>query len=445
MDKCVNVVQALITSDDELVSTVIGLECLVLQGIFHINAGNPRRAWLTFRRALSIGQLMGINKRECSIKGGPDMWYQIVQADRYLALLLGLPAGSEDVSFSAEETFENPDVDKERLFLRKLCNLSGRIIERNQSENSNAYANTQEIDEALEKLAKSVPPEYWDIPDVIPNDHSKQAAMIFDRVMTQIWFFQIEALTHLPFMLRASNERRFDYSKFSCLKASREMMARYLALRKAESKSFCCKVVDFGALTACVTLFLGLLDPVSGTESHSERQQRENDKALVQTVLESMEELAERGKDIVATQSVNVIKSLLAVDDASGTNTGNLKLTIPYFGTISIVRPSRAPDPTTKPPSIPQQQPQRPQKQQQQQQQQPLGPHLMSQTWGSYSLPPESPSQNSINPPMVSFQSSQFPPVLPDAQSIYDWALPEADTLFFDSLLNTDIEGNWIF
>lgn len=84
MDKCVNVVQALITSDDELVSTVSGLECLVLQGVFHINAGNPRRAWLTFRRALSIGQLMGINKRETTIKGGREIWCSILQADRYL-------------------------------------------------------------------------------------------------------------------------------------------------------------------------------------------------------------------------------------------------------------------------------------------------------------------------------------------------------------------------
>lgn len=84
MEKCVNVVQALITSDDELVSTVVGLECLLLQGVFHINAGNPRRAWLTFRRALSLGQLMGIHKRECTIQGGREMWLEMTQADRYL-------------------------------------------------------------------------------------------------------------------------------------------------------------------------------------------------------------------------------------------------------------------------------------------------------------------------------------------------------------------------
>jgi hypothetical protein len=348
------------------------------------------------------------------------------------ALLLGLPAGADDIDLDPDENFDNPNVDKEKLFVKKLCEISGRIISRNQSKASQAYATTQEIDESLERLAKSMPPGYWDIPDVIPNDRSTTTAATFHKVMMQIWFFQIEALTHLPFMLRASTERRFDYSKFSCLKASREMMSRYLALRKAENKAFCCKVVDFGALTACVTLFLGLLDPISGTETQQERNQRESDKGLVQTVLESMEELANRGKDVVATQSVNVIKSLLAVDDSSGTNTGNLKLTIPYFGTISIVRPARAPVPFLHPP----------------QQQQPpvsLGQQLASQVWGNYPLPTQSPGTLSMNQPLVSFQSSQFPPLLPDTQSIHEWALPEADTLFFDSLLNTDIEGNWIF
>tara|TARA_R110002060_G_scaffold57011_3_gene67318 strand:- start:198 stop:401 length:204 start_codon:yes stop_codon:yes gene_type:complete len=39
MEKMIITVQGLITSDDELVSTVNGLETLVLLGAFHINAG----------------------------------------------------------------------------------------------------------------------------------------------------------------------------------------------------------------------------------------------------------------------------------------------------------------------------------------------------------------------------------------------------------------------
>lgn len=94
MNKIMSTVQALITSHDELVSTVDGLECLILQGILHNNGGNPRRAWLSYRRAMNIGQLMGIQRRGDTISGGRGMWYQIVQADRYLVWppLFGLHA-----------------------------------------------------------------------------------------------------------------------------------------------------------------------------------------------------------------------------------------------------------------------------------------------------------------------------------------------------------------
>ncbi|KAH6714326.1 hypothetical protein BKA61DRAFT_481743, partial [Leptodontidium sp. MPI-SDFR-AT-0119] len=69
------------------------------------------------------------------------------------------------------------------------------------------------------------------------------------------------ALLHFPFMLRAAIERRYYYSKSSCLMACREVMWRYLPMRQSSNRSFCSKVVDFGALTATVALFLGLFNP----------------------------------------------------------------------------------------------------------------------------------------------------------------------------------------
>lgn len=430
---------------------------------------------------MNIGQLMGIHKPDTSIEGGRQMWLQMTQGDRYLALLLGLPAGAADPSYGPEETFDNPDVDKDLLFARKMCDLSTRIIERNESSSTHAYATTQEIDEGLDRLAKEMPASWWAIPDEVVNERTLEAALTFDRLMTQVWYFQrtftspffrrlrwesgkleplppssrvswsnyanfciVEALLHLPFMLKS--ERRFEYSKFSCLKASRETLWRYLALRSAENKSFCCKIIDFGALTASVTLFLGLLEPVIGTET----PERKSDRNLIQTVLESMEELSQGGKDVVATQSVNVLKSLLAIDDASGRNTGNLKLTIPYFGTISIIRPHKAPQEThTTLPYVQQQQRLTEQGQSsppQQQQSHTIDQHSAQTTWPSHNFVPQNTSQqNPMNLPHVSFTSSQFPPVRPE-QQMEDWGLPvEMDTLFFDSLLNTDIENNWIF
>jgi hypothetical protein len=266
--------------------------------------------------------------------------------------------------------------------------------------------------------------------------------------MCLLGYFQVMAFLHLPFMLRASKERRYEYSKFSCMRASREMIDRYLSLRRAGTKSFCCSVVDFEALTSTVTLYLvGIMEPETTGESQAQRQQKESDKTLVQAVLKSMEELSQSGKDLVATQSVGVIKSLLAIDSPSspsGRQTGNLKLTIPYFGTISIVRPP-PPAPQNDSSNIPFLQQLPPQSM--------MGQAVPSQAWqGSFT--PATPSYEiPTKVPMISFMSSQFPefscqvpePEQPEQQQqIQDWSLPE-DNLFFDSLLQTDLEGNWIF
>ena len=86
IERILATVNALVTSDDEFVTTMEGLECLVLQGMFYINGGSPRRAWLIFRRALSIGQLMGLQKTTASsvFPNARNMWHRMVQGDRYL-------------------------------------------------------------------------------------------------------------------------------------------------------------------------------------------------------------------------------------------------------------------------------------------------------------------------------------------------------------------------
>ena len=261
------------------------------------------------------------------------------------------------------------------------------------------------------------------------------------------------AILHLPFMLRAPKERRYEYSRFSCLKASREMIDRYLALRRAGTTSFCCNVVDFGALTSTVTLYLvSIMESETGGESQAQRQQKESDKAMVHAVLKHMEDLSQGGRDFVATQSVSVIKSLLAIGSPgspSDHQTGNLKLTIPYFGTISIVRPPPAEQNEASNLSYLQPFPE---------QSLPMGQEPTPQSWqGSYT--PRSPGfTTQTKMPMISFSSCQFPnlscqvpcqtepqqqqPQQP--QQMQDWSLPE-DNLFFDSLLQTDLEGNWIY
>lgn len=85
MERYISTVQALVASDDELMVSIVGLECLVLMGIYQMNAGNPRRSWLIFRRCMNIGQLLGIDRKgNANVKNGKQIWFQVVQIERYL-------------------------------------------------------------------------------------------------------------------------------------------------------------------------------------------------------------------------------------------------------------------------------------------------------------------------------------------------------------------------
>lgn len=102
MENIIILVTATVTSDDELTGTIEGIECLVLLTVYQINAGNLRKSWLTFRRAISVAQLLGLHR--VSLKASQDMpdskeirpynlWYQIMRGvDIYyiLASLLTL-------------------------------------------------------------------------------------------------------------------------------------------------------------------------------------------------------------------------------------------------------------------------------------------------------------------------------------------------------------------
>jgi hypothetical protein len=88
MEKIIAFVATTVTFDDELIGSVEGIECLVLQAAYHVNAGNLRRAWLTFRRAINIAQLMGLQRVSLKVsKDMPDskearrhnLWYQILR------------------------------------------------------------------------------------------------------------------------------------------------------------------------------------------------------------------------------------------------------------------------------------------------------------------------------------------------------------------------------
>lgn len=339
---------SLVTSDDELVGTLEGFECLSLQGLVYLNASKPRRSWLCFRRALSIAQLIGIQREPTSsteqheielIKRKKAMWWDVIEKDRYVSVLLGLPYGIGD-----EQSGLTIDNDKshgysdERMYMKSLAVITGHVIDRNRSSATLAFATTQTIDEKLEILAKHMPGTWWDLPVTIPDKRTLEAGTCYDRLSAQIWHFQLETLLHLPFMLRSTTEHRYEYSRARCLRASREMIKRFAFLRGDLCSFYFYRIQDFQAFMSAVTLILNLLGPNAYAEDHEQRLQSISDWNLVDTVIQLMENSTNECGGLANTKGAKILKTLRDISLNPNSRDGIHKLTIPYFGTVSIER-----------------------------------------------------------------------------------------------------------
>lgn len=63
-DRLSDLAISLVTSNDELLGSIEGLECVMLESMYKANVGNLRRSWVSGRRAIVIAQLMGLDQIE---------------------------------------------------------------------------------------------------------------------------------------------------------------------------------------------------------------------------------------------------------------------------------------------------------------------------------------------------------------------------------------------
>ncbi|KAB5547386.1 hypothetical protein GE09DRAFT_1224387 [Coniochaeta sp. 2T2.1] len=314
-----------VTTNEELMGTVESLECIILEGAYQANSGNLRRSWLAFRRAIVVGQLMGIHrtrtpnvkKLDPNTKADPKfMWYRIQFADRYLCLMLGLPAGSFDNSFANEAAMvDEPPVNR---LERRMTVIASRILERNEGGGENcSLAVTQSIDLDLQKAAKLMPSRWWLPPNLSQQAQTEDQEAIFWetlRLINQMFYYNLLNQLHLPYMLMFSSEQHTVYSKLACVNASREVLSRFIAFRTWNKVAFCCRSVDFFALMAAMTLVLAHLHANDTPDLNCLAHQRHSDRAMMEQVLESMEMVYKLNMDVLSEKSGNLLRRLLEIE-----------------------------------------------------------------------------------------------------------------------------------
>ena len=272
--------ESLLSSDESLGGTLDGLECMILESEFYINVGNLRKVWLIVRRAVNVAQLLGLHLR---INADMDsrlsmrrnaLWTELWQRERGFSLILGLPCSTLESQLPpSTPSNDASDLQRMKRFLRDLGMVMGHIIDRDQDLHGKTYSTTLKIEEELEECQSTLSAKWWDFtPDpATPTDVTR------DMFATKMRFYTVQRLLHLPFLLKAFSDRRFESSRLSTLKSSREIIKVYNVLRDEQRPVLkVCDMADFQVFAAAMTLVVDLLAR-SGTPEHVDLHREELD------------------------------------------------------------------------------------------------------------------------------------------------------------------------
>ncbi|KAF3397734.1 putative transcription factor gsfR1 [Penicillium rolfsii] len=382
MRRLADIATSYVTTNDDLISCVEGLDCMMIETWYHANGGYPRKALITIRRAMTIAQLMGFHRHgniQCSILEKetqiyPELiWFRIISLERYLCMMLGTPQASPDRNI-ASETLLGEDTAMGRLD-RTHCVVMSRILERNHTAPSvNDVALTQEIDQVLQNASREFPSKWWLIPNLATVANQPEA-LFWDmrRLFHHLSHYNLLIQLHLPFMLRsATTGHKYDCSRITCIYASREILSRFIMFHSFNRIAFSCRTVDYFGLMAAMTLLIAHLDGHRHLPSSTSEQppynsvlgsnnvlihQRPSDRALIEQVHETMEEVSRLDGDSMSLQASSLLQRLMAIEAEAASKAtsestmqaplrmqtsqpssadGVTRVSIPSFGAIEI-------------------------------------------------------------------------------------------------------------
>ncbi|KAI1812448.1 hypothetical protein GGS20DRAFT_23364 [Poronia punctata] len=332
MARYVDLASRMVTSNETMLMSLEGLECLILEAVYHIHAGSFRHAWLVVRRAIGLAQLMGLHLGHTS--GFPVldpqtlsmpmmMWYRIVGQDRYLSLVLGLPPSTmEDYSFVHHPHM--PDDCTTGQLERRHYDIMGEMATQSARHSTLVGDDfAQNLARELKTAAEDIPTSWWLVPR---SNYSRTNGRMDDarspedvgRVTVQINHLNLLAMLHLPSVLVGKGLPSDEDELLVCLSCSRELLSRYIRLRCMRVAPFCCRMVDFGAFTACVAMLSAHIsrDPSLSNRLSSLGIHHSGDRALVDETVGLMLEASVLGNGTdVLRKTVEILKCLSAIEE----------------------------------------------------------------------------------------------------------------------------------
>ncbi|KAH4222470.1 hypothetical protein HBI55_079510 [Parastagonospora nodorum] len=367
----------LVTTDDALTASVEGVECIMGEAMIHNYIGNLHRAWLAVRRASGVAQTIGLHKGHKSstyITLGPKtraefdpdvLCFRIIEMDRYLSVTLGLAQSSLETRALEPDTLAQcHPIDR---MARLQCNIAGRIMKYDPlSRPRKTPEFLTEMEALLQQAAHEMSPQWWTIPDLLSGQEHTTGNPLqeISRINYQFSHYHLVMRLHLPYMLGTSQHAQ---SKIAAANAARETLSRYMIFRRWSSGHFYCRGVDYLAFIALAVLCLAHIDASSSTVQddllNSDivkilAQSHLSDRGIMERTLDILKGM---GSDKTASKLASIMQHILDVEAAAVSGVGynavakhqdgqteysgrleqdnaTLKLNIPYFGTITLLR-----------------------------------------------------------------------------------------------------------
>jgi hypothetical protein len=105
------------------------------------------------------------------------------------------------------------------------------------------YSLTQQIEEKMDLLFGQMSKSWWEIPSLDAKPRSREASDGFDRTWAHLHYFLLRSLLHLPFWFKGAPDAPDKHHRRACLNACREVVLRYLVVRKVY-ETLRCRVLD---------------------------------------------------------------------------------------------------------------------------------------------------------------------------------------------------------
>lgn len=341
--RCVSEADRLIVHDDYFATTLPGIECQMILSKYLLNEGRPRKAWLVNRRAIECAQLSGMHLSTAKPPPPGDtlfgrrlrLWCQLACIDRHISLILGLPYAVSDASCAPQvEMCRRMHGSTLDMYLLQLGIMSGKVVDRNQNFDEPSLPMTMRLEQELEDMQKKTPAVWWDSDAGHHIDDEKD----YERIMVQFTHHTLRLLLHLPFMLKSSTHRKFQYCHSAAVESAQSGLQLYRILR-TPAQPYLCKVTDYFAFMMTMLLVIHLVGH-SGESTNNSKQQDYRDWELIHETADLLRQSGTKRGGTVAAESANVlakVTSCHANDDLSVQIWNQAcKITVPYFGTITV-------------------------------------------------------------------------------------------------------------